>query len=341
MTGTSRTGTSRTGTSGSGTSEMSGAEFDAMLQTFVGQEVGGGQPAPDAVNIPMVRHWCEAIGDENPVYLDAEAAAASVHGELVAPPTMLQAWVMSGIRGPQRDPESPYEQMNQLLFSRGFTSVVATNCEQTYHRYLHPGDQLTMRTVIDSISPQKTTGLGTGHFITTRQDYYDGAGELVGSMLFRIIRFRPAAKAATPPARPLRPEAATTLDNHWWFQALAAGELRVQRCADCNTLRHPPGPMCPSCHSLSWDSVPAPTSGTIHSFVVVHYPVVASFDYPLPVVLVDLDGMPGIRIVMNTADSTLEQLEIGARVHIEVHDADDPTAADGVRLPFAIVEPTS
>ena len=116
------------------------AAFEAALQRFVGREVGPPHAAPDEVNLPMVRHWCEAIGDENPVYLDPVAAAASVHGRLVAPPTMLQAWVMNGLRGPLRDSDSPYEQMNQLLFSHGFTSVVATNCEQTYHRYLHPGD---------------------------------------------------------------------------------------------------------------------------------------------------------------------------------------------------------
>ena len=122
------------------TAAMTDAEFDAALQSFVGLEVGPPQPAPDEVNVPMVRHWCEAIGDRNPVYLDAEAAEASVHGGLVAPPTMLQAWVMNGLAGPQRNPDSPYEQMNQLLFSRGFTSVVATNCEQTYHRYIQAGD---------------------------------------------------------------------------------------------------------------------------------------------------------------------------------------------------------
>lgn len=312
------------------------AAFEVELQRFVGLEVGPAQPAPDAVNVPMVRHWCEAIGDDNPVYLDATAAAASVHGGLIAPPTMLQAWVMGGIRGPRRDGDSPYEQMNRLLFARGFTSVVATNCEQTYERSLRPGDQLSMRTVIDSISPQKTTGLGTGHFVTTRQDYYDVAGELVASMLFRIIRFRPAAK---PIARPLRPPPATTPDIGWWFEALNDGELRVQRCGECFALRHPPGPMCPRCHSLGWDSVLAPTNGRIHSFVVVHYPVVPAFDYPLPVLLIDLDGMPGIRMVMNSADSPPDALEIGASVRIEIRAANETDTTDTSRLPFAIVEP--
>ena len=163
---------------GTSTTELTDQEFLDALQAFVGLEIGPPVPAPDEVNVPMVRHWCEAIGDTNPIYLDGEAAASSVHGGLVAPPTMLQAWVMSGIRGPSRDGDSPYEQMNRLLFSHGFTSVVATNCEQTYERYLHPGDRLTMRTVIDSISPEKATGLGTGHFVTTRQDYFDESGRI-------------------------------------------------------------------------------------------------------------------------------------------------------------------
>lgn len=312
------------------------AAFYATLQSFVGLEIGPPVPGPDEVNAPMVRHLVETLGDENPVYTDPAAAARSVHGGLVAPPTMLQAWVMTGIEGPSRGGDSPYVQMNELLFAKGFTSVVATNSEQTYVRYLRPGDRLTMRTVIDSISEEKTTGLGTGHFVTTRQDYYDAAGELVGSMLFRIIRFRPRPKAPAPPARPPRPYAATTPDTGWWFDALGEGRLLVQRCASCGLLRHPPGPMCRSCHCLDWESVDAPLAGTIHSFVVTHFPQVPSFDYPLPIALVELAGYaPGqvIRMVMNTADTPRESLVIGAPVRIEVRDA-----GEGTMLPFAIVD---
>lgn len=302
---------------------LSDDEFDARLQTFVGIEIGDPMPAPDEVNVPMVRHWCEAIGDTNPVYLDDTAANESVHGGLVAPPTMLQAWVMTGYHGPGRNPDSPYEQMNQLLFSRGFTSVVATNCEQTYERYLRPGDELSMRTTIDSISPQKTTALGTGHFVTTRQDYFDQNGELVGSMLFRIIRFAPRA---TAPPRPPRPTPATTRDNSWWFEALNDNRLLIQRCANCQTLRHPTGPMCPDCQSLEYDSIEASGSGTVHSHITVHYPQVPGFEYPLAVVLVDLPE--GVRVLMN-ADAP-DELAVGDPVTIELREFDP-----GVRLPVA------
>lgn len=59
--------------------------FWQQLQSFVGKEIGPPQPAPDEVNIPMIRHWCEAIGDNNPIYLDSTAAAASIHQQIVAP----------------------------------------------------------------------------------------------------------------------------------------------------------------------------------------------------------------------------------------------------------------
>ena len=49
----------------------------------------------DLVNEPMIRHWCEVMGDENPVYTDPEAAKNSLHGGIVAPPTMLQTWILA------------------------------------------------------------------------------------------------------------------------------------------------------------------------------------------------------------------------------------------------------
>ena len=49
----------------------------------------------DPVNAAMIRHWCEAVGDQNPVYTDPEQAARTVHGGIVAPPTMLGAWIVT------------------------------------------------------------------------------------------------------------------------------------------------------------------------------------------------------------------------------------------------------
>ena len=305
--------------------------FYEKLQTFVGMEVGVEQVAPDPVNVPMIRHWCEAMGDKNPVYLDEDAAKASVHRGLVAPPTMLQAWVMRPY-GVDRNAGgvTPYTEMTAAVESGGFTSVVASNCEQTYDRYLRPGDVLTMKTTIDSISPEKATGLGQGHFVTTRQDYFDQNGERVGSMLFRILKFRPNSnkpRSEQPAAKPPRPRPSITHDQDFFFDGLKEGKLLIQKCAQCGTLRHPSGPMCRNCRSLEWTTLEAAGGGTIHSFVVVHYPQVPSFDYPNPVLLVQLDE--GVRIVANAVDTPREKIVIGSRVQLVVQRCDDDLA-----LPF-------
>ncbi len=141
----------------------------------------------------MVRHWCDAIGDLNPVYTDEEAAAESLHGGVVAPPTMLQAWTMRGL---ERRPPGAAEAgrgggPNALLNEAGYTSVVATDCEQEYKRYLRPGDLLTTESELESISSEKRTALGDGYFVTNKTTCRDQNGEVVAEMRFRILWFKP------------------------------------------------------------------------------------------------------------------------------------------------------
>ena len=64
------------------------------LRSFEGKPSGPPMQARDEVNQAMIRHWIDAMGDENPVYVDETAARDSGFPGVVAPPTMLQAWVM-------------------------------------------------------------------------------------------------------------------------------------------------------------------------------------------------------------------------------------------------------
>ena len=78
------------------------------------------------------------------------------------------------------------------LIEAGYRAVVATDCEQTYHRYLTVGDHLYATTRLDSVSPLKRTALGAGYFLTSITEYRDQHGEVVGEMLFRTLWFKPA-----------------------------------------------------------------------------------------------------------------------------------------------------
>jgi uncharacterized protein len=301
--------------------------FMDQLRAFEGREVGPPAPGPDPVNEPMIRHWCEAMGDTNPVYTDEDAAEASVHGGVVAPPTMLQAWCMRGFAPRPTEGGNAQDELMQLVERAGFTSVVATNCDQEYVRYLRPGDRLTETKVIETISEEKQTGLGTGHFITTSSTYTDQNGEVVGTMRFRILKFKPGtgrqATAAVPPAeaRPKRPRPAVTQDNAWWFEACREHRLLIQRCAACGTLRHPTEPACPVCQSFDWDTVEACGRGTVYSFVVNHYPQVPAFDYPLAVGLIELEE--GTRLIANVTGIDPADIAIGLPVQVEFVDHDD------------------
>jgi len=309
---------------------MDKQELEAKLREFVGQQSGPPSVGPDAVNEAMIRHWCEAMGDANPVYTDRAAAEKSVHGDLVAPPTMLQAWTLRGMAMAQpMDPATDGQlSLHALLTSAGYPSVVATNCEQGYARYLRPGDRVISRTVIEAISEEKATALGIGYFIDTRTTFTDQHGEALGWMTFRVLKFKPSqpAAAAAPsasaaPARPRRLRPPLGHDNQWWWEGVAAGELRIQRCQECGTLRHPPRPMCGQCQSIAWDWVVSKGAGAVHSFTVLHHPPVPGYEYPLAVALVDLDE--GTRIVANLAGCAPGEIRIGMRVQARIEAADD------------------
>jgi uncharacterized OB-fold protein/acyl dehydratase len=285
----------------------------------------------------MIRHWCEAIGDRNPVYTDSEFASASTHGGIVAPPTMLQAWTMRGLRAPdpkESEARARAMQVFEILDAAGFTSVVATNCTQEYARYLRPGDHLSVSSSIESVSGQKSTALGIGHFVTQRMVYTDQDGAEVATMRFRLLKFRPPqpARPLSPGASPAapRPRPSMTRDTKFFWEGLARGQLLIQRCT-CGRLRHPPGPMCPSCHSLEWDTVEASGRGTVYSYVVAHHPPVPPFEYPNIIVLVALEE--GTRLVSNLVGIDPAEVRIGLSVRADFREVEA-----GLTLPLFVLD---
>jgi acyl dehydratase len=161
--------------------------------------------ARDPVNQPMIRHWCDAMSDHNPVYTDPDFAAKSIHGGIVAPPAMLQAWTMPGLPG--RRASDPGMAPFRELDAEGYTSIVATNTEHEYTRYLRLGDRLSGQGELEGVSGEKQTALGLGRFITSRVTYRTDDGEEVGRLLLRVLKFKPgtgrfASSAGTGRAAP-------------------------------------------------------------------------------------------------------------------------------------------
>ncbi|RZQ63150.1 bifunctional MaoC family dehydratase N-terminal/OB-fold nucleic acid binding domain-containing protein [Amycolatopsis suaedae] len=296
--------------------------MNAITETaarLVEQGESPAEPARDPVNQAMINNWVEAIGDANPVYTDPDAAAASVHGGPVAPPAMVQVWTMRGLHG-SRGPEDPLGVMVSVLDEAGFTSVVATNSEQTYHRYLRHGEHVSATTRLESVVGPKRTALGEGWFVTTRTNWYVG-DELVADMLFRVLKFRP------PGAGPVRDVGSAgvlrpviSADTAFFWEGTRLGELRIQRWGD--VLRHPPGPMPPDGDlSARPDWIVASGKGTVYSYVVHHHPAVPGKTLPFVVALVELEE--GVRVLGELVDVLPDEVHIGLAVEAVFLRVDD------------------
>jgi uncharacterized OB-fold protein len=295
------------------------------LQSYVGLRLERMPISPDPVNAPMIRHWADAIGDDNPVYVDDAAARATGRAGVVAPAAMLQVWTMAGYRPTIEDTrhDDDYRALLALLADAGYTAIVATNSEHDYDRELRLGERIRQVETIESISEEKHTALGSGFFVTTGLDYLDSDGEPVGRALFRVLIYRPRDPAADGALRPRPPE---DVDTAFWFGGAAEGRLLVQRCTDCGRLRHPPGPVCPECTSLRWDTLESQGRGSVYSFVVNHHPQAPGFEYPLVVALVELDE--GFRLVGGIGGVDPADVVIGMPVDTEFF-----SPVEGVALP--------
>ncbi|MCD2106536.1 MaoC family dehydratase N-terminal domain-containing protein [Rhodococcus erythropolis] len=298
------------------------SDISAQLDAFVGQTLVPTTWGPDEVNIPMIRHWAETMGDTNPVYLDDEAARATGRDGVVAPAQMLQVWIMRTFTDKMagNDPSQVWTDLIATLDAAGYSSVVATDSDQEFFAELRPGDRVNYTEVIESISPEKKTGLGVGHFVTTLKTYRNGDDQVVGTQRWRTLRFKPQESAAPEAPRALRPRPALNADNAFWFEAAKEHRLVIQRCTSCKTLRHPTGPMCGECQSLEWDTIDASGRGTVYSFVVNHHPKIDAFDYPLIVAVIELDE--GTRLIANMMGIAPEDVVVDMPVELDWIDAD-------------------
>lgn len=115
-------------------------------------------------------------------------------------------------------------------------------------------------------------------------------------------------------------------DGAPFWRYAAQGELRVQTCAECAAPRFPPRPCCPYCRSFASEWRLSGGLGRIWSYVVPHPPLLPEYAAcaPYNVVVVELEDVPGVRMVGNVvadAGAPLDSVEpgvlrIGARVRV-------------------------
>ena len=114
----------------------------------------------------------------------------------------------------------------------------------------------------------------------------------------------------------MRPLPVPNEDTQPFWDGCRHHKLLIQQCANCGTYRHYPVPACYRCNSFDTDWVESSGRGTVHSFAICHRAFDPWFTDKIPynLVLVELDDIPGIRMVSNLVDCKNEEIYIGMPV---------------------------
>jgi acyl dehydratase len=121
-------------------------------------------PAPYVVGREKVREFATAIGDDNPVFHDVDAARALGYLDLVAPATFAIILSMKASESVIFDSDLGLD----------YTRVVHGEQRFAYARPIVAGDELVVTTTIESIR-----SMAGNDMITTRADVATTAGEPV------------------------------------------------------------------------------------------------------------------------------------------------------------------
>ena len=120
-----------------------------------------------------------------------------------------------------------------------------------------------------------------------------------------------------------RPLPQLTPFNEWFWTSGADGQLRIQRCAECNEYVHPPAPICPSCRSSSWEPTPVSGRATVVGFTVNARQWLPDFEPPYVIANVALAEDPSVRLTTNLVDCDPDDVHIGQAVEVRFEQHED------------------
>ena len=121
----------------------------------------------------------------------------------------------------------------------------------------------------------------------------------------------------------MRPLPQLTPANEWFWTSGSDGQLRIQSCTDCETLVHPPVPICPACRSLA--HAPRVVSGraTVIGFTVNSQQWLPDMEPPYVVANVALDEDARVRLTTNIVGCEPDEVRIGQQVRVRFEQYDD------------------
>ncbi|MGH2726411.1 MAG: OB-fold domain-containing protein, partial [Actinomycetota bacterium] len=114
----------------------------------------------------------------------------------------------------------------------------------------------------------------------------------------------------------MRPLPELTPANEWFWKSGADGRLRIQRCAGCLALVHPPVPICPKCRGRSSEPATVSGKGTVVGFTVNAQRWLPGFDPPYVIANVALAEDAGVHLTTNVVGCDPADVHVGQEVAV-------------------------
>ena len=155
----------------------------------------GKRTAPRLADAPVslgrIQQFCAMVQDGNPSYWD-EKFADWTWGGLVAPPAMVESWLMPLEWSPTS--WTPEPRLPGRIPLPGRSMINGSN-DTTFHRPVWVGDRLSVEEELLSVSDLKQTRLGDGHFVETLSVFRNQDGAVVAEVRNTLFRFTPRSDA--------------------------------------------------------------------------------------------------------------------------------------------------
>ncbi|MGB3412696.1 MAG: MaoC family dehydratase N-terminal domain-containing protein [Microthrixaceae bacterium] len=121
-----------------------------------------------------------ATQNANPLFWDDDVAAV-LTGGITLPPTTLSLWMRPHYWEPGAVGEQVALKVHfDLKETFGLPEAVMTDNTIIFHEPVRPGDVISNRQVLKSVSGPKTTKLGSGRFWVIDVEFHNQIGQLVG-----------------------------------------------------------------------------------------------------------------------------------------------------------------
>lgn len=121
----------------------------------------------------------------------------------------------------------------------------------------------------------------------------------------------------------MRPLPEVTPATEWFWTSGADGQLRIQGCAACASLVHPPVPICPKCRSTEWQPTVVSGRGSVVGYTVNQHRWHPAFDPPYVIALVAIAEDPTVRLTTSIVGCEPGDVHVGQEVAVRFEECED------------------